>query len=260
MADPDEQPVATEPEPDRVSSTDDYANRFRGRAGAYLLGVQTRGLLELIEPMGTGLRILDVGGGHAQSAVPLARAGHKVTILSSRPEFEARARRECEGLGVEFRTGPLDAPPVEPGAYDVVVALRMVMHMPDWRAFIAGVSRIAGRAVLVDYPSWRSSNALEPLLFELKRRIEGGGTRRYGMYWPRSIHEAFAHNGFGALRSWPQCALPLVVHRALNAPAVTGTAENVLRRLGATRLLGSPVLVLARRDSTHERTHGGRSG
>ena len=160
MADLDEQPVSHEPEPDRVSSTDDYAKRFAGKAGSYLLGVQTRGLLKLIEPMGPRLRILDVGGGHAQSAVPLAKAGHRVTILSSRPEYEARARRECDGLGVEFMTGSIESPPVEPGAYDVVVALRMVMHMPDWKAFIAGVTRVAGRAVIVDYPSWRSTNWL----------------------------------------------------------------------------------------------------
>ena len=215
--------------------------------------------MKLIEPLGPGLRILDVGGGHAQSAVPLAKAGHKVTILSSRPEYEARARRECAGLGVEFMTGSIESPPVEPGAYDVVVALRMVMHMPDWKAFIAGVTRVAGRAVIVDYPSWRSTNALEPMLFEIKRRIEGGGTRRYGMYWPGQIREAFKNNGFGSLRAWPQCALPLVVHRALKAPSLTGPVESVLRGLGVTRLVGSPVLVLAQKDGVQAGAGGGGS-
>jgi SAM-dependent methyltransferase len=233
--------------PDRVSSTDEYARRFEGAAGRYLLGVQTRGLLALTSALGSALRVLDIGGGHAQAAVPLAQAGHRVTILSSGPEAESRARRLCQGLAVEFRTGPLHEPPAE--GFDLVVALRMVMHMPDWRAFLAGAcgAASAGGAVLIDYPSWRSSNALEPLLFELKKQAEGGGTRRYEMFWPGQIREGFDALGFTRQRRWAQCALPLVVHRAAKLPAVTGAVESVCRAVGVTGLLGSPVLVLARR-------------
>ncbi|MEO1534922.1 MAG: methyltransferase domain-containing protein [Planctomycetota bacterium] len=231
--------------PDRVSSSDDYHRRFRGRSGDYLLSVQTRGLLSLIEPLGKELRILDIGGGHAQSALPLAKAGHHVTILNSHAEYELRARRECEGQDIEFLSGPLDAPPVDPGSYDLVMALRIVMHMPDWRSFVRSMCQAAGRAVLVDYPSWRSSNILEPLLFDLKRRVEGGTTRKYQLFWPREVREAFLASGFEHRASFAECFLPLVVHRMAHAPAVTGAIESLARGLGLTGYFGSPVLTLA---------------
>lgn len=233
--------------PDLVSSSEAYAARFAGRAGAYLLAAQTRGVMRLIREMGGKLRILDIGGGHAQTAVPLARAGHSVTVLSSSHPAEERARALCGGLGVEFITGPLSSPPVDPGSFDLVVALRMVMHMPDWRGFLTSACRSAGRGVLIDYPSWRSSNALEPLLFDLKRKAEHGTTRRYTMFWPGQIRDAFETSGFTHQRRWAECALPLVVHRAINVPAVTGVAESVARAVGFTRLFGSPVLLLAQR-------------
>lgn len=231
--------------PDRISSSDDYHQRFNGPGGAYLLSVQTRGLLKLIKPLGRELRILDIGGGHAQSALPLARAGHHVTILNSQAEFEFRARRECEGHDIDFISGPLDAPPVDPGSYDLVMALRIVMHMPDWRGFVRSMCQASGRAVLLDFPSWRSSNVLEPLLFNVKRRAEGGSTREYELFWPREIRESFLESGFTQRASFAECFLPLVVHRKLQRPRITGAIESVARGLGMTRYFGSPVLTLA---------------
>ncbi|MEL6497018.1 MAG: class I SAM-dependent methyltransferase [Planctomycetota bacterium] len=233
--------------PDGVSSSDDYHRRFRGRAGHYLLSVQTRGLLKLIEPLGQELRILDIGGGHAQSALPLARAGHHVTILNSAAEYELRSRRECAGEDIEFLSGPLDAPPVDPGSYDLVMALRIVMHMPDWRGFVRSMCCASGRAVLIDFPSWRSSNIFEPMLFDLKRWIEGGSTREYQLFWPREVREAFLAGGFEQKASYGECFMPLVLHRMAHLPAATGAIESVARGLGLTRCFGSPVLTLAMR-------------
>ncbi len=235
--------------PDRVSSSDAYSERFSGPAGAYLLGVQTQGLLKLIEPLGRELRILDVGGGHAQSAIPLSDAGHHVTILNSAAEYELRARRECEGRNIDFLSGPLDAPPVDPGSYDLVLALRMVMHMPDWRAFVRSMCSSAARAVLLDYPSWRSCNVVTPLFFDAKRRVEGGTTRGYELFWPREVREAFLSCGFEQRAVHAQCLLPLVVHRTIGHPGLTGALESAARGLGLTRWFGSPVLTLAVRRS-----------
>ncbi len=233
--------------PDGVSSSDDYHKRFWGPAGHYLLRVQTRGLLKLIEPLGKELRILDIGGGHAQSALPLARAGHHVTILNSSAEYEIRARRECACEDIDFLSGPLDTPPVDPRSYDLVMALRIVMHMPDWRQFVRSMCDAASRAVLIDFPSWQSSNILEPMLFDLKRRVEGSSTREYRLFWPSEIREAFLASGFRHKASYGECFLPLVVHRMAQLPAATGAIESVARGLGLTHLFGSPVLTMAMR-------------
>ena len=61
--------------------------------------------------------------------------------------------------------------------------------------------------------------------------------------WPRS----YAVCGFEQRAVYPQCLLPLVVHRVVGRPAVTGAAESAARWLGLTRLFGSPVLTLATR-------------
>ncbi|MEM9166746.1 MAG: methyltransferase domain-containing protein [Planctomycetota bacterium] len=234
-----------------MSSTDAYAQRFAGPAGAYLLTLQNAALLSLLERFGPSLRILDVGGGHAQIAPALARLGHRVTVLSSHPECETRARRLCDGLGVRFLTGRLDHPLPSTMAvgegYDVVVALRMTMHMPDWTGFIAGLCGLGPRGVIIDYPSWRSTNALEPWLFGVKQRSEGGGTRRYRLFRPGQVGRAFRSRGYRVSASRHECFLPLVVHRRLGCPGLTRPFENVARALGLTRLIGSPVLALAER-------------
>ncbi|HEX9203914.1 MAG TPA: class I SAM-dependent methyltransferase, partial [Vicinamibacteria bacterium] len=64
---------------DRETSSEEYARRFAGPLGAFFLEVQARTALELLRPW-PGASVLDVGGGHAQIAGPLADAGHAVTV------------------------------------------------------------------------------------------------------------------------------------------------------------------------------------
>ena len=64
------------------TSSDEYATRFSGAAGTWMLDVQeqiTRRLLRGFE----GSSVLDVGGGHGQLAIPLCRDGWRVTVLGS---------------------------------------------------------------------------------------------------------------------------------------------------------------------------------
>ncbi len=67
---------------------------------------------QVAELGGGPLRVLDVGGGDGRDAVPLARAGHHVTILDPAPLWLAEARRRAAAAGVADRittvTGSLD--------------------------------------------------------------------------------------------------------------------------------------------------------
>ena len=67
MADRATQGVLPVPAPDVETASDDYAARFAGPVGAWMLQVQERAVLELIAPW-PGASVLDVGGGHAQLA------------------------------------------------------------------------------------------------------------------------------------------------------------------------------------------------
>ncbi len=95
--------------PDIASSTDDYARRFAGSAGAYLLAVQNRAILDLLTPRSGGT-VLDVGGGHAQLCGPLLDAGYTVTVLGSDESCFGRVHRLYGGQ-VRCVKGDLLAPP-----------------------------------------------------------------------------------------------------------------------------------------------------
>ena len=67
---------------DIETSSEDYARRFSGKIGEYFLDIQTRITLDQLKPYPKAA-ILDVGGGHAQIAVPLIKAGFNLTIVGS---------------------------------------------------------------------------------------------------------------------------------------------------------------------------------
>ncbi len=82
-----------------------------------------------IEP---GARILDVACGAGQTAIPMARAGAKVTgiDLASNLVGQARARARAENLDATFDEGDAENLPYEDGSFDVVVSLIGAMFAP----------------------------------------------------------------------------------------------------------------------------------
>ena len=77
---------------DVESSSDQYANRFRGAVGKWFLAVQTRITLDALAGLPAGASVLDVGGGHAQVAPPLIDAGYRVTVVGSDESCGTRLR------------------------------------------------------------------------------------------------------------------------------------------------------------------------
>lgn len=224
--------------PDIESSTDDYATRFCGATGQYLLEVQNRTIMRLLGPW-RGKRVLDVGGGHAQLCNPLLDAGCTVTVLGSDAACFERVQRDHFGQ-VECVVGDLLAPPFEDRAYDAVVSIRMLAHIQDAGRFIAGICRISRDAVVVDYPEIRSMNAATPLLYRFKRNLEGN-TRNYRMFRARQLTATFAAHGFGKPHAIAEFFWPMVLHRQLRCPSLSRALEVLPRCLGLTRLFGSPV-------------------
>ena len=157
--------------PDIETSSADYASRFRGPAGRYLLDVQARSVASALEGLPPG-RALDVGGGHGQLVQPLKALGWQVTVQGSSPECE-RNLRELHGVrDCEFLQGNLFELPVADRSFDLVIAVRLLSHVEDWPGLLAEMCRVAHRAVVVDYPSSTGLNALTPLLFGLKRSLD----------------------------------------------------------------------------------------
>lgn len=232
--------------PDVETSSDAYGQRFAGAAGKYMLAVQEQGVLDLLSDLPRGASVLDVGGGHAQLAGPLARQGRQVTVLGSLPVCSARLAGEiAEGL-VDFKAADLSRLPYPDESFDAVVSIRLMAHVDQWPQFVSELCRVSRQAVLIDYPTFSSLNLLSLATFGMKRAIEKN-TRTYRTFWPGEIRRAFEQNGFARLRNQPQFVLPMAAHRMTGGAAILRQIEDLSRRSGLTQRFGNPVLTRADR-------------
>jgi S-adenosylmethionine-dependent methyltransferase len=89
-----------------------------------------------------GLRVVDVGGGTGGFAVPLAAAGHDVTVIDSSPDALAALSRRAAEAGVASRVHPLQGDAdalgdlVEPASADLVLC-HSVLEVVDAPAGVA---------------------------------------------------------------------------------------------------------------------------
>jgi hypothetical protein len=224
--------------PDLETSSDAYARRFGGEAGAYLLDVQRRGITGLL-PEGTINSILDVGGGHCQLVEPLVQTGASVTIFGSDPRCAERLSRDLHAGAVSFVAGDLLATPYADASFDLVTSIRLLAHMEHWHVLIAELCRVARHSVIIDYPSLAGLNGLTALTWPIKRAIEGD-TRTYRSFWPARVAGCFARHGFRRAGEFRQFTLPMGVHRLAGAPVAR--VEEMLRASGVTAWAGNPVL------------------
>jgi len=235
---------------DIETATQGYASRFQGPAGEYFLEAQTRLTLELMRrwPEAT---VLDVGGGHAQLAVPLARAGYRVTVTGS---SSACANRLESSLGqglLDFRCCDMLNLPFERREFDIVIAFRLLPHVHQWQRLVGELCRVARHAVVVDYPDRRSFNFVQGLFFGWKKAVEKN-TRPFRCFTRTQLAAEFAKHGFGRPDIRPEFFWPMVLHRALNRGAFSRSLEAVSRALGLTSTFGSPVIMRVHPSKTVE--------
>ena len=224
------------------TSTDEYAVRFAGAAGEWMLAVQEKLTLELVHRFPEA-SILDVGGGHGQLTLPLCREGRTVTTLGSDESCRHRVREAVEAGRCRFVTGNVIELPFADGAFDLVLCFRLLTHCERWPELVRELCRVARRGVIADYPTSQSLNAVAPALFGAKKKFEKN-TRTWALFRHRQVIEEFARHGFGPSAVRKQFFLPMVLHRMLKNRGVSAGLEAVCRALGLTRGWGSPVIVL----------------
>jgi SAM-dependent methyltransferase len=225
---------------DVETSSDDYARRFAGAVGAYLLEVQERLTLELLRPW-PGASVLDVGGGHGQVTGALVEAGYAVTIHGSATVCRARVARWLDAGRAAFTCGPLLSLPHAADSFDVALSYRLLPHVAEWPRLVAELARVARLAVIVDYPTLRSVNAVSGALFGLKKRVEGN-TRPFAVFRDSEVTRAFAASGFRPTARRPEFLFPLALHRGLGLASASRALEGTAAALGLTRAFGSPVI------------------
>lgn len=234
--------------PDIESSTDDYAQRFAGPIGAWLLDVQWTAVRQMLGD-GPGREVLELGGGHAQITEALLDHDYSVTVLGSDPGCDQRLTPFLQPGRCTFQVGDLLNLPYPDNAFDTVIALRLMAHMQNWQRLLSEAMRVARHAVIIDFPSIYSVNRVDRLLFALKKSLEGN-TRPYRCFTERGIIDACRDSGFTPSGRYPQFFLPMVLHRTMKMPRVSNALETVCRSTGLTGALGSPiVLKLSRTDA-----------
>jgi len=226
---------------DVVTSSDEYARRFAGGVGQYFLDVQARLTLDLLAPF-PGARVLDVGGGHGQTAGALVDAGYSLTILGSDPACEARVRPWTQPGRARFLAADLIDPGLGDRSFDVVLSYRLLPHARRLERLVATLARLAAKAVIVDYPTSRSLNAAAFLFFGLKKSVERD-TRPFRVFADREIEGAFAAHGFRPAARRGQFFFPMALHRAVRSAGLARALEGAARAAGLTARLGSPVLL-----------------
>jgi len=231
---------------DVETSSAEYAGRFAGPAGEWLLRVQTdilRDLLAFLPSSGRELSFLDVGGGHGQITAPLVQSGYKVSVLGSSPQCVQQIKELVASKRCAFFSDNLLNTSFKDCSYDVVTCIRLLAHCEEWPKLISELCRLAGAAVIVDYPPLLSFNAFYPLFFPLKKGVEEN-TRSFALFRHRQIEQEFFKNGFKLKRKCGQFFWPMVLHRLLGNPLLSARLEKFFDYCGLARVFGSPTLAL----------------
>lgn len=186
--------------------------------------------------------MVDLGGGHGQVTGPLVDGGYDVTVVGSTPECEARVRAWTEPGRAHFRSADLLRVPFPDGSFDVALAYRLLPHVQRWPELVRELSRLARKAVIVDYPTSRSVNAVAGWMFDLKKGVEGD-TRPFTVFRDREIEEAFAQAGFAPTARRGQFLFPMALHRATGSALLARVLEGGAGVVGLRRAFGSPVIL-----------------
>jgi glycosyltransferase involved in cell wall biosynthesis len=235
--------------PDVETSSAAYARRFAGPVGTYLLDVQAETAHRLLSGIAfQGRRALDVGGGHGQLTRLLLAQGFDVWVQGSAASCAARLVPLIDEAGgrLHFVTSSLWSLPFADRTFDLVVGIRLLAHVQRWQALVAEMARVCRQCLLLEYAPTISANALEPLLFSLKRRLEGD-TRPFFCYSQRQLAPVLCDLGFIDVNQRKQLLVPMVIHRTLKRPSLSREVEAWCGGLRLTDLLGNPALLLAKR-------------
>lgn len=103
-----------------------------------------------------GTRMLDLGCGAGQIAIPAARAGVDVTgiDIAANSIAKARARADAERVNVRFDEGDAEMLPYQDGSFDLVVSLIGAMFAPRPERVAAEMLRVCRSGGRIAMANW----------------------------------------------------------------------------------------------------------
>ena len=108
-----------------------------------------------------GQRVLDVGAGTGNAALPAAATGAEVTATDITPELLAVGERAAadRGLAITWRLADAQDLPFEDGHFDVVLSTVGAMFAPDQRATARELLRVCRPGGVVALGNWTPDGA-----------------------------------------------------------------------------------------------------
>ena len=103
-----------------------------------------------------GARVLDVGAGTGNAAIPAARAGARVVASDLTPELLATGRRDAvaQGLQIDWHPGDAEALPYPDATFDVVMSCVGVMFAPHHQSAADELVRVCRPGGTIGLASW----------------------------------------------------------------------------------------------------------
>lgn len=231
--------------PDIHTASDAYASRFTG-GGQVALIRQAECLDRMLCSLDAGpLRVLDVGGGHAQTTEMVLARGHSVVVHGSAASCFHRVAPLARAYPDRLAgcTSSMLALPFADDSFDLVMALRLMAHVTCWRELLTEMLRVTRRYLVIDFPILGGVQRMAGVLFRLKMRVEGN-TRPFFLYDRRDVLDHLRSLGAVPAAGEGEVVLPMALHRIIRSPGASIRAEKLLGRLGMRARWGSPVLQL----------------
>jgi 2-polyprenyl-6-hydroxyphenyl methylase/3-demethylubiquinone-9 3-methyltransferase len=151
------------------------------------------------------LQLLDIGCGAGLVSEPLARLGAAVTGADAAPENIAAARAHAAqgGLDIRYRVASIEMLADEaPAAFDAVVALEIIEHVADVKAFLANcraVVKPGGRLIISTLNRTAASFAVAIVGAEYVARLLPRGTHDWRKFvTPKELEKAAGDAGWSA--------------------------------------------------------------
>ncbi|MCB9207160.1 MAG: class I SAM-dependent methyltransferase [Ignavibacteriales bacterium] len=226
---------------DIETSSENYTTRFSGKVGEYFLNVQTEITLDLLKDENVK-SILDVGGGHAQLAVPLVNKGYNVTVTGSDIVCRKRLDKFLKPNQFKFEECNFLNLPFPDNSFDAVICFRLLTHEKNWLILIKEMCRVSKNLIIIDYPDIRSFNVMYKIMFNFKKQFEKN-TRAFRSFSRSELKKEFTKHDFIKFDFRPQYFLPMVVHRALKHEKISRISENIFKFIRLQYLFGTPVIL-----------------